>query len=378
LRVDGTVNKMEVRQSRIDEFNSNNHFFCFLLTTQVGGVGLNLTGANRVIIFDPSWNNLDDQAVDRAYRIGQTKNVIIYRLITCGTIEEKMYRKQVYKASLSHSMTQKDQKHHRYFTSIELSEIFRLDDPKKSKTQKMLHKLHSHKRKRRESLDVHIDWLSSLEIFGISDHDLLFSEQNEKIVADGSHLKEVKERVKFATKKLHSSSSQNDLQKQSKKRKRQILTISNDNAEIKRSKVYQIDSDEDDNYQMSQSASTNSKSLNLYYDDEIIDIDDIKPQIILKSPTKPLEEISDDSNEDLPSISLTRSSSIIFKQPTFDDLINSESDEEKTEQIMRKPKFDKIPKMVNFGEGTHTTGPNRSLKDVFTTDSKKKNFIDLT
>lgn len=63
---------------------------------QVGGVGLTLTSANRVVIFDPSWNPATDaQAVDRAYRIGQTQNVIVYRLITCGTVEEKIYRRQV-------------------------------------------------------------------------------------------------------------------------------------------------------------------------------------------------------------------------------------------------------------------------------------------
>uniref|UniRef100_A0A6B2KWX3 DNA excision repair protein ERCC-6-like n=1 Tax=Arcella intermedia TaxID=1963864 RepID=A0A6B2KWX3_9EUKA len=184
MRVDGTINKMDERQSRIDTFNTKTSYFCFLLTTQVGGVGLNLTGADRVIIFDPSWNNMDDQVVDRAYRIGQTRNVIIYRLITCGTIEEKMYRKQVFKGALSRCMTQKDQSHHRYFTSTELSELFTLDDPQTSETQKMLQKLHSHKRKKRPSLDEHSEWLATLNIFGISDHDLLYSEENETISKD--------------------------------------------------------------------------------------------------------------------------------------------------------------------------------------------------
>jgi len=206
LRIDGSVTKMTERQSRIDEFNTNRQYFCFLLTTQVGGVGLNLVGANRVVIFDPSWNNMDDQVVDRAYRIGQTKNVIIYRLITCGTIEEKMYRKQVFKGSLSRCMTQKDQSHHRYFTSTELSELFRLDDPKSSQTQLMLKDLHSNKRKHRESLDAHSQWLSSLNIFGISDHDLLFSEEVEKVKKSGQN-DLVEQQVQAATHKLQRSSS---------------------------------------------------------------------------------------------------------------------------------------------------------------------------
>lgn len=62
-----------------------------LLTTKVGGLGINLTGANRIVIFDPDWNPATDtQARERAWRIGQTKDVTIYRLISVGTIEEKV------------------------------------------------------------------------------------------------------------------------------------------------------------------------------------------------------------------------------------------------------------------------------------------------
>ena len=62
---------------------------------QVGGLGLTLTAADRVIVVDPAWNpSVDSQSVDRAYRIGQTRPVVVYRLITCGTVEEKIYRKQ--------------------------------------------------------------------------------------------------------------------------------------------------------------------------------------------------------------------------------------------------------------------------------------------
>lgn len=62
-----------------------------LLTTKVGGLGINLTGANRIVIFDPDWNPATDtQARERAWRIGQTQDVTIYRLISVGTIEEKV------------------------------------------------------------------------------------------------------------------------------------------------------------------------------------------------------------------------------------------------------------------------------------------------
>ena len=89
------------RQGIIDEFNSQGCIdsdgpaIC-CLTTKACGTGITLTGADRVIIFDPSWNPAEDrQAVDRAYRIGQRKDVVVYRMILAACIEEKMYEKQV-------------------------------------------------------------------------------------------------------------------------------------------------------------------------------------------------------------------------------------------------------------------------------------------
>ncbi len=75
-------------------------FFCFLpslrLSSRVGGLGVNLTGADRVVIFDPDWNpSTDTQARERAWRIGQQRPVTVYRLLTSGTIEEKIYHRQV-------------------------------------------------------------------------------------------------------------------------------------------------------------------------------------------------------------------------------------------------------------------------------------------
>jgi hypothetical protein len=98
-----------------------------LLTSQVGGVGLTLTAANRVVILDPSWTNIDNQAVDRVYRIGQRRNVVVYRLITVGTVEEKIYRRQVFKQALLKSTTEKENQF-RYFGDVELSQLFTLGD----------------------------------------------------------------------------------------------------------------------------------------------------------------------------------------------------------------------------------------------------------
>lgn len=90
------------RTSMIDMFNNDPTQFLFLLTTKVGGLGLNLTGANRVIIYDPDWNpSTDNQAKERIYRYGQKSDVEIYRMICRDTIEEKIYQKQIYKDCLS-------------------------------------------------------------------------------------------------------------------------------------------------------------------------------------------------------------------------------------------------------------------------------------
>jgi len=79
------------RQARVDHFNDDPTVSAFLVSLKAGGTGLNLTGADTVVHFDPWWNPaVEDQATDRAHRIGQTKVVTVYRLIARGTVEEKM------------------------------------------------------------------------------------------------------------------------------------------------------------------------------------------------------------------------------------------------------------------------------------------------
>ncbi|XP_078519926.1 DNA excision repair protein ERCC-6-like [Lissotriton helveticus] len=178
MRIDGTVSHIAERERRINMFQTNTDYSVFLLTTQVGGVGITLTAADRVVIFDPSWNPATDaQAVDRAYRIGQTENVVIYRLITCGTVEEKIYRRQVFKDSLIRQTTGDKKNPFRYFSKQELRELFSLVDAKTSTTQIQLQSLHSAHRKTDTELDEHIACLHTLNIFGISDHDLMYSNE---------------------------------------------------------------------------------------------------------------------------------------------------------------------------------------------------------
>ncbi|KAK0708741.1 P-loop containing nucleoside triphosphate hydrolase protein [Apiosordaria backusii] len=95
--LDGSLS-YEDRQKVVDEFNTDPAQFVFLISTKAGGVGLNITSANKVVIFDPHWNPAHDlQAQDRAYRIGQVRDVDVFRLISAGTIEEIVYARQIYK-----------------------------------------------------------------------------------------------------------------------------------------------------------------------------------------------------------------------------------------------------------------------------------------
>ncbi|CAM8893801.1 unnamed protein product [Rhodiola kirilowii] len=102
-RIDGKVSGAE-RQIRIDRFNAKDSSrFCFLLSTRAGGLGINLASADTVIIYDSDWNpHADLQAMARAHRLGQSNKVMIYRLITRGTIEERMMQLTKKKMVLEH------------------------------------------------------------------------------------------------------------------------------------------------------------------------------------------------------------------------------------------------------------------------------------
>ncbi|NXT51349.1 ERCC6 protein, partial [Pluvianellus socialis] len=128
LRMDGTTT-IASRQPLITRYNEDKSIFIFLLTTRVGGIGVNLTGADRVIIYDPDWNpSTDTQARERAWRIGQKKQVTVYRLLTAGTIEEKIYHRQIFKQFLTNRVL-KDPKQRRFFKSNYLYELFTLSSP---------------------------------------------------------------------------------------------------------------------------------------------------------------------------------------------------------------------------------------------------------
>lgn len=100
-RLDGQTDYAD-RQSRIDEFNSpGSETFLFMMTTKAGGLGINLATADTVIIYDSDWNpQVDLQAMDRCHRIGQTKEVRVFRLITENTVEERIVQRAAMKLKL--------------------------------------------------------------------------------------------------------------------------------------------------------------------------------------------------------------------------------------------------------------------------------------
>lgn len=93
FRMDGSTN-LQDRRFMVEDFQKNPTVFAFLLSTRAGGLGVNLTAADTVIFYDNDWNpTIDAQAQDRAHRIGQTKPVSVFRLITKGTVEEKIVKR---------------------------------------------------------------------------------------------------------------------------------------------------------------------------------------------------------------------------------------------------------------------------------------------
>lgn len=115
--LDGSM-KYEDRSKAVADFNADPDQFVFLISTKAGGVGLNITSANKVVIVDPHWNPAYDlQAQDRAYRIGQTRDVEVFRLVSSGTIEEIVYARQIYKqqqANIGYSASEE----RRYFKGV--------------------------------------------------------------------------------------------------------------------------------------------------------------------------------------------------------------------------------------------------------------------
>jgi DNA repair and recombination RAD54-like protein len=125
LRLDGTMS-VNKRQKLVDKFNDpNGEEFIFLLSSKAGGCGINLVGANRLVLFDPDWNPAaDQQALARVWRDGQKKDCFVYRFISTGSIEEKIFQRQSHKQSLSSCVVDSAEDVERHFSLDSLRELF--------------------------------------------------------------------------------------------------------------------------------------------------------------------------------------------------------------------------------------------------------------
>lgn len=127
LRLDGTT-KVEQRQLLMERFNEDKRIFVFILSTRSGGVGINLTGADTVIFYDSDWNpTCDAQAQDRCHRIGQTRDVHIYRLISEKTIEENILKKANQKRLLGDLAIEGGNFTEAYFKNSTIQDLFNVD-----------------------------------------------------------------------------------------------------------------------------------------------------------------------------------------------------------------------------------------------------------
>uniref|UniRef100_A0A8C5D3V1 DNA repair and recombination protein RAD54-like n=1 Tax=Gouania willdenowi TaxID=441366 RepID=A0A8C5D3V1_GOUWI len=135
VRLDGTMS-IKKRAKIVERFNvQSNPEFIFMLSSKAGGCGLNLIGANRLVMFDPDWNPAnDEQAMARVWRDGQKKTCYIYRLLSTGTIEEKILQRQAHKKALSSCVVDEEQDVERHFSLGELRELFTLNEDTASDT----------------------------------------------------------------------------------------------------------------------------------------------------------------------------------------------------------------------------------------------------
>ncbi|KAL1533985.1 Pharynx and intestine in excess protein 1 [Salvia divinorum] len=124
MRLDGST-PPEERQTLMQRFNTNPKIFLFILSTRSGGVGINLVGADTVIFYDSDWNPaMDQQAQDRCHRIGQTREVHIYRLISESTIEENILKKANQKRALDDLVIQSGSYNTEFFKKLDPTELF--------------------------------------------------------------------------------------------------------------------------------------------------------------------------------------------------------------------------------------------------------------
>lgn len=186
LRIDGSTDQ---RQDLIDKFNKTPSIKLMLISTRAGNMGINLQAANRVIVFDASWNPVHDlQAIYRTYRFGQTKSVFVYRLVATGSMEERIYKRQVTKQTLAARVVD-GQMPDNHFSAQEQAELMKFGDGEDSTTN--LTKAHEILRSGTQDI-VMMSFLNSVGtklVSSIEDQDGFLADRHE------SHLNEEERRA---------------------------------------------------------------------------------------------------------------------------------------------------------------------------------------
>ena len=179
LRLDGTT-KQSQRMRMVDHFQDESTDAClFLISTKAGNLGINLTAATRVVLFDSSWNPSNDaQAIFRSWRFGQSRPVFVYRLLGGGTVEEKIYARQITKHGVTSGVCD-DEQLARSFTQADLSDLYTFPPPPLPPTRREL----DHPETRFEALEQGTDDRTLLRLLrtdafgpwvvGITAHDSL-------------------------------------------------------------------------------------------------------------------------------------------------------------------------------------------------------------
>ncbi|KAK4685864.1 helicase SRCAP/SWR1, partial [Tremellales sp. Uapishka_1] len=135
LRLDGST-KIEDRQIITERFNGDERIFCFIASSRSGGVGINLTGADTVFFYDSDWNpSMDRQCMDRAHRIGQTREVHIYRFVSSHTVEENMLKKANQKRLLDNVVIQQGDFTTEFFGKMDWRDMLDEDMTKKTEIE---------------------------------------------------------------------------------------------------------------------------------------------------------------------------------------------------------------------------------------------------
>lgn len=222
--LDGSM-KYEDRSNAVADFNADPNQFVFLISTKAGGVGLNIVSANKVVVLDPHWNPAYDlQAQDRAYRIGQTRDVEVYRLVSSGTIEEIVYARQIYKqqqANIGYNASEE----RRYFNGVmdqssKKGELFGLENlftfqESSVLLQDIMHKTNVAETKAGINVyDFHYDETQ----FDSEDDEDILSNENLGLTVDDVNLSQMKKLVDSFVSTSTSDSTKSKKQKKPSKR----------------------------------------------------------------------------------------------------------------------------------------------------------------